>query len=187
MMLQFQVGFGQVEKQQYDVFHNNKPVGSMLVTKTGNTQSYVIKMSFNAQLRVWLKSIIMEGQEEACFENGVLKYSTVLRKINGKVKTENQTVRNDVSYVGIDQESTRSLPITEIRFNLLNILFYEPAYQQKIFSDNLQRYLMVSQKSAHMYQIIQPNGYVNRYIYQNGLCMFIELNSSTINLSLKRK
>lgn len=186
LMIKSLVAIGQLQKHQYEVFYNDKIAGKMMISKTGNEQYYTIKVRLNANLNIVLKNISIESQEEAIFENGILKHSMVLRKANGKIKANKQTKRTDSSYIIYDGTTIRSVPLFEIRSNLLSILFAEPANQQKVFSDNLQQNVKVSQQGAHTYQIALANGTFNLYTYKNGACSAIELNNGLIKLTLKR-
>ena len=186
MITKSQMAIGQSQKQQYEVFHNDKAIGKMIISKTGDEQRYAIKLNFNASFNILLKNIIIEGREEAFFENGVLKYSTVTRKINGKTKMNKQTKKSDNAYLGYDGSTTKAIPLSEIRSNFLSLFFSEPSHHQKIYADNLLQDLKVIQKAAHTYQVAMNNGNFNQYTYINGICSTIELNTSLLTLTLKR-
>ncbi|WP_145860386.1 DUF6134 family protein [Pedobacter suwonensis] len=186
MVLIGQVVFAQSQSHTYNVFYNEKNVGKMLITKTGNDQDCVIRLNFTANFNVVLKSILIEGQEEAMFEKGILKYSTVLRKVNGKVRTNKQTRIANGTYSGVDEGTVQSVDVPEIRSNFLSILFFEPVGRQHIYADNLLQNVKVVNKSAHTYQIPLRNGSYNQYTYVNGKCAAIELNTPFLKLKLKR-
>jgi hypothetical protein len=186
VLINSQIAIGQLQKQYYAVYHNDKAAGQMQIAKTGNTQSFTIKLTFSASLRILFKHMDIEGQEETLFENGIMKHSLVLRRVNGKIKSNKRTKQTGNAYEGFDGTSTWSIPITEIKANLLSILFAEPANNQPIFSDNLQQSLKADQQASHSYRINLSNGAFNLYTYLNGQCMLIELNSGLVKLTLKR-
>ena len=57
----------------------------------------------------------------------------------------------------------------------------------KIFSDNLQQFVYVTEISPHIYKIPGKNESYNTYSYHNGVCTSIILNSKLLTLVLKRK
>ncbi|NII83218.1 hypothetical protein H9N25_10655 [Pedobacter riviphilus] len=186
LALTVQFVFAQSQSHTYDVFYNEKNVGKMLITKTGNDMDCVIKLNFTASFNVVLKSILIEGHEEAMFEKGILKYSTVLRKVNGKVRANKQTKIANGVYSAIDEGTVQSVDVPEIRSNFLSILFLEPVGRQHIYADNLLQNVKIVNKSAHTYQIPLRNGSYNQYTYVNGKCAAIELSTPFLKLKLKR-
>lgn len=188
LILAANASIGQVIVQQFSVIHDDRVVGSTSVTRTGGEKNYTIRLQFNATIDFVVKTIILVGQEQALFENGMLKYASILRKSNEKIKVDKSVRRKDSSsYIAYDGEESKSLPITEIRANLLNLLFLEPYDHQKIFSDNLQQFVYVTEISPHIYKIPGKHESYNTYSYHNGVCTSILLNSSLITLVLKRK
>lgn len=107
---------GQVIVQHYSVIHNDKVVGSTSVTKTGSDKNFTTRLQFIATINFVVKTVVLIGQEQALFENGLLTYSSILRKSNEKIKVDKSVRRKDgSSYIAYDGEESRSLPIKEIQ------------------------------------------------------------------------
>lgn len=182
-----QQAVSQQQTQHYEVFHDEKSVGNMSVVKIGNDQNFTIKVTFNADIETFFKRVIVQGQEDAQFENGRLKSSSVFRKANGKVKVNKKTKRTDSGYVSFDGIAWHAIKTADIRSNLLTILFSEPANNQRVFSDNLEGVTKVTEVSDHVYQLPLLDGSFNTYSYRNGVCTMIKLSSKYATLILKRK
>lgn len=172
-------------KQVYEILHNDKPVGQMMVIKSGNDQDFTIKQIFNANIDLFIKQVVIQGQEEAHFEKGRLKHSSIFRKVNEKVKVNKQTKETNGKYFSFDGTTWHPIKASDIRFHLLSILFYEPTDNQKVYSDNLEAEAKVSEITSHVYQIPLSNGSFNTYTFRAGICKEIKLNSKYASLTLK--
>ncbi|WP_149243614.1 DUF6134 family protein [Dyadobacter sp. 32] len=178
---------GQVQTQQYDVLHDDRFVGKMLVTKIGDERKCVFKLTFNASLSLVIKNMVIEGIEEASFEKGVLVYSKVMRKVNGYIKTDKYTTKEKNAYVAYEGNTKTGIPLAEITSNFFTLLFAEPVSEPTTYSDNLQRKVAIVRAGAHVYQVVTKNGHFNRYSYVNGACSMIEMNTLMLSLRLKRR
>lgn len=177
---------GQAQTQQYDVFHDDRCVGKMIVTKVSNGRKCVFKLTFNAALSLLIKNVIIEGMEEASFENGILVYSKVMRKVNGNVKTDKHTKKANNAYVAYEGDTKTVIPLSEIRSNFFTLLFTEPVNEPTTYSDHVQKELTLVKTAAHIYQVTTKNGHFNRYSYVNGACSMIEVSTRMLTLMLRR-
>jgi len=158
----------------------------MSVTKTGNDQTFSIKSIFNAKIDALVKTVILQSQEDAFFEKGQLKNSSVFRKVNETIKVNKQTKRTQTGYLSFDEDAWHLLKISTIRYHLLSLLFIEPTDGMKVFSDNLESESTIAEITYHVYQIRLLNGSLNTYTFQEGKCMAIEFKNKYATLTLKR-
>lgn len=176
----------QAQKKKFEVFHNDKKVGEMLMCKSDNGNISEIKMHITADLKLMLLKIHLDGREEAIFENEAMNYSYVLRKTNGKIRTNKQTKKAGKYYMAYDGEVGKMMEIKEIKHNLLSIIFSQPVNGQNVFVDHLQEAHQVRQMSPNVYRVMLRDGNFNQYTYQNGECATIEVNSSLLTLVMKK-
>lgn len=178
--------YGQEKKKQFEVFHNGEKVGGMIISKTDYGQLSELKMEVAADLKLVLFKIHIDGKEEAIFENGILNYSSVLRKANGKIKTNRQTKREGKNYLAYDGLAAKAIGNSDIRHNLLSIIFNQPISGQSVFVDNLQEAHQIRQISPNVFRVMLKDGNYNQYTYHNGECAVIELNTSMLKLVIKK-
>lgn len=177
----------QSQQLEFEVFRNEKRVGSLSLSKEGNTHKYKIKSSFKISLDFIVNTVQIQGSEVSNFEDGILQTSIVHRKVNGKEKVNKQTIKTASGYqLSSEGDSGRVLPIQEIKSNLQTIFYWEPVNNQQLFSDNQQVLLRTIQKSIHSYEIIFPNGDFNLYRYSNGKCIWVEHHTKWATLVLRR-
>lgn len=178
---------GQTITQYYDVIHNEKVVGSLVIQKIGDEKNFDINLKMSADLNILIKKVIILGKENCQFENGILKSSSVLRKVNGKIKTNNWTKFNDFKYALYDGNSLSYLLPGEIRNNMMSIFFKEPVDIAKVYSDNQQKFVEIKEIYANTYAVRGKNESHTTYIFKGGQCRQVILKSNLINLTLKRR
>lgn len=74
-----------------------------------------------------------------------------------------------------------------ISFTVAMLYFNEPLKAKAIYSENWGQYLTINAIGNHTYQLVQPNGKINTYVYKNGLCQSITLNTTFYTITLKLK
>ncbi len=179
--------FGQSIIQNYDVIHNENIVGNAVVKKVGSDQNFMITLNFSAEINFLFKKVMLTGKEYAHFEKRVLKYGSVLRKVDDKIKTNKSIKLSGSSYTAHDGTQSRPLLIREIRDNMLSLFFYEPVKATRMYADNQQKLVDIKEVSPHTYMIPGKDESSNTYIYENGQCSSVILKGNRINLTLKRK
>lgn len=178
---------GQNRIKYYDVLYKNKVVGSTVIRKTGDERNFIIMMDFSADIDLFIKKVSIIGKEEARFENSVLKSGSVFRKVNEKIQTDNWIRRSGNNYIVYDGERSSRLSIGEVQGNMLSIFFSEPYNLSRVYADNQQRLVPIQETSPHVYMIPGKNESYSTYIFQNGDCNGVILESKLVTLMLRQR
>ena len=176
----------QTQVLKYDVIRNNKIIGEIKATKKTQSQTTVFNIesdvNFDLVIGYHIYSIMY-----AAFAGEHLKESTLLRKVNGKEKTNTQIVWDKDRYV-ITDKSSRSTVGEKIRFTTACLMNVEPLHATKIFSENFKKFIAIREVKPHVYELKLPDGNTNVYKYENGICVWasVETLISGAEFRLKR-
>jgi len=158
----------------YAIKKGGESIGSMRIVqiKEGSKVSYKLESQIEAK---FVFTFTAKGIEEAVYDNGVLIYSSVYQKLNGKEKLNKQTKLNGNKYIVTDKGSKKQLCNTAISYNMICLYNNEPSPDTKLFSDKFQGFLIIQKVADHHYKISFPDGNANEYYYVNGICTRIEV------------
>jgi hypothetical protein len=164
----------------YDVRHNDKISGRVWVTKT--TDQGVTRMRIESDFILQpFFSIAIKSVEEATFSNGIMTFSSIDRKVNGKQKVKQQLLANGQAYQWSGRDM-RDAPQFPIRYSVVSLYFDEPIDQQTVFSAAQGRKVPISQVKKGVYRLNLPNGNFNYYSYVDGVCTLIEIHHSLFQI-----
>lgn len=173
---------------EYSIKRKGSEIGTMLFSQhiTGNKTFFKIESHIKARL-VFLMTV--KAIEEAIYENGILTWSFMYRKMNGTEKINKKTMLSGSNYVITKGRQSEKLNAYPIRYNMICLYLQEPVTISKVYSDNFQQFLAIQKLGDHHYKIDFPDGNYNEYHYSNGLCSKVEVHhrfySSTIELKTK--
>jgi len=165
-------------KLRYNIKRGSKVIGSMTVNQnTSATNVKTVKLESHIKTS-FVVAIAVDAKEESVFQDGVLTYSSVYRKVNGteKVNKKHRSYGNGyaIEYKG----KTDSLCCIQIQYNLMTMYAIEPVNIMRVYSDNYQKFLVIQKLGAHVYKIEVPDGSYNVYHYLNGRCIKIEIHQT---------
>jgi len=161
----------------YNVVQNNDVIGWLKLDKRDSANSSFIKFSSEIKKRVVFLFTIIEKQE-AFFQNGIMTYSYVYRKINDNIKVNKFTTYVSGHYLVKKDKSSTPLMLNNIAYNQLSLYFYEPATIQQVYSDNYEQYLKIEKSGNQYYTLKLPGGNKNTYYYSNGVCTKVKVEQS---------
>jgi len=161
----------------YNVVQNNDVIGWLKLDKRDSANSSFIKFSSEIKKRVVFLFTIIEKQE-AFFQNGIMTYSYVYRKINDNIKVNKFTTYVSGHYLVKKDKSYTPLMLNNIAYNQLSLYFYEPATIQQVYSDNYEQYLKIEKSGNQYYTLKLPGGNKNTYYYSNGVCTKVKVEQS---------
>ena len=176
----------QTQELNYDVLRNNKIIGQIKATKKMQSQTTVFNIesivNFDMVIDYHIYSIM-----NAAFSNEQLKESFLLRKVNGKEKTNTQITWEKDRYVITDKSSKTTLG-EKIKFTTACLMNVEPLHATKIFSENFKKFIAIKEVKPHTYELKLPDGNTNVYKYENGICVWasVETMISGAEFRLKR-
>jgi hypothetical protein len=164
----------------YTIKTDGQSVGTLNIMKAalGNKICYKLKSEVKTK---FIFTYVANGIEEAVYENGILVYSSVYQKLNGKEKLNKQIKRSGDKYFVTEKGSQKFLPDTIIGFNMICLYSNEPVHTSQVFSDKFQKHLPIQKVGEHHYKVSFPGGHYNEYYYSNGVCTRIEVNHSLYN------
>jgi hypothetical protein len=163
-----------VYESYYNIFRDGKIVGHVRCSrseKNGVTE-YVTESKVKISLLV---DISIYNKIESSFINGILSRGSMVRKINGKARSESHiSWQNDkymVSGVGGKSGEWHS----RIEFSTGCLMHAEPDRYTKIYSENFRQLVAVEPVGPHKYAIKLPDGKDNFYTYKDGVCIEVEV------------
>lgn len=186
-MLTATISFTQHSSLTYNVVQNHDVIGWLKLDKHDSANSSRIKFSSQIKKRLVFLFTIIENQE-ALFQNGILTYSYVYRKINDNIKVNKHTTYAGDHYLIKKDKSFTRLMLNNIAFNQLSLYFYEPVTIKQVYSDNYERYLNIEKTGNQYYTLKLPDGNKTTYYYSNGICtkVKVEQNLFTVEFVLVR-
>jgi hypothetical protein len=175
----------QTQTLQYDVIRNNKVIGVIKAVKrihSGVTEFNVESdVNFDMLIDYHIYSIM-----HAAFSGEQLKESSLLRKVNGKEKTNTQIVWAQDRYLIRDKSSTVTFG-EKIKFTTACLMNIEPLHATKIFSENFKQFIPVKEVKPHVYELSLPDGNRNIYKYENGICVWASVETTLSGATFKLK
>jgi hypothetical protein len=172
-------------KRQYEVRYNGAAKGMMWVIKKTEGLITTIRIESDFNFR-FLVPVSIKAVEEASFTKGVLTYSFVDRKVNGKQKVNQTLVASGQSYqwTGKRNKEAPGYPITH---SIMSLYIQEPTGQLSVFSDALGENIPLTKIGSGKYRLDLPNGNINYYNYTDGVCTLVEIHHSFLQIQLQLK
>jgi hypothetical protein len=127
------------------------------------------------------------AKEETIYDNGIMTWSSIYRKLNGNVKADKKTKANGNSYTVYKGSKTETLNNYPIHYNMLSIYVLEPLNISKVYSDNFQQQVDILKLAEHHYKIKFPDGNYNEYFYSNGICIKVQVHHSLYSATIELK
>ncbi len=169
----------------YNILHNGELKGMLVVYQKVNGGHVHIKIESEVETR-FLFMIIVKSVEEAIFEDGILVYSYLYRKVNGQEKVNQKLQYSGGSYKMTTSEDATELPVYPIRYSVLSLYCKEPVNIGRVYSDNFRQYVEIKRVANNKYRLILPNGNSNYYSYRDGVCVGVEVDQ-LYNLEFRLK
>jgi len=170
----------------YEVLRNGKPAGMLQVQCSSFHENQLYKLESKVKVKMLL-TFIAESSEEIKYENGVLVYSSLFRKLNGSERNKKRMFITTAGYEVQTGDKRQSLSLNRIHESTLTLYHKEPIGLQKIYSDNFQQYLELKKIAEHRYQLLFPDGSWSEYLYSNGVCTAVYVNNPLFTLVMQLK
>jgi len=165
------ISFGQ--HIHLDVMMDDKKVGDIEAIKTVKGKSATYELTSNVEATIIFK-IKVDAVTKTQFKNGVLEHSTANRTTN--IGKENKATTVDINgkqYLIHKGDDTSSIA-GPIKFCISNLYFEEPLKLAAAFSEVQALNIPLTDLGSHRYQINQPNGNKDFYVYEKGKLKSIE-------------
>jgi hypothetical protein len=177
------------QRTTFDIIFKDEPIGvaSAMVSTQGNSSSYLVETHVNVQL---IYQIRIDLKLQSRYEDGIMQEASLLKRVNGTEKINNQIYWLGERYSIISQSKKVSSVEGGITRSISTLYFTEPEHISKVFSETFLTYVPVKEVANGTYTVTLPDGRINSYYYQNGACsrvsietmlgtVYLVLNSST--------
>lgn len=176
----------QQNKFEYTIKRNGDEVGTIHLTQgiTGNRTVLTMESEVNTRFIFNFKA---KAKEEVIYDNGIMTWSSIYRKLNGNVKVDKKTKANGNTYTVYKGSKTETLNSYPIRYNMLSVYVSEPVNITQVYSDNFQQQVNIQKLADHHYKIKFPDGNYSEYFYTNGICSKVEIHHSLYRATIELK
>lgn len=176
----------QQKKFEYSIKRNGDEVGTIHFTQgiAGNRTVLTMESEVNTRFIFNFKA---KAKEEAIYDDGILTWSSIFRKLNGNVKVDKKTKANGSSYTVYKGNRTETVENYPIRYNMLSVYISEPVNISQAYSDNFQQQVTIQKIADHHYKIKFPDGNYSEYFYTNGICSKVEIHHSLYRATIELK
>lgn len=171
---------------EYNIKRNGDVVGNIHFIQgiVGNRTVLTMESEVNTR---FIFSFKAKAKEEAIYDNGIMTWSSIFRKLNGTVKADKKTKATGTSYTIYKGTKTETLNNYPIRYNMLSVYVIEPLNITTVYSDNFQQHVNIQKIAEHHYKIKFPDGNYNEYFYANGVCSKIEIHHTLYSATIELK
>ena len=176
----------QEKKLEYNIKRNGDVVGNIHFIQLVASNRTMLTMESEVNTRL-IFNFKANAKEEVIYDNGIMVWSSIFRKLNGNVKVNTKTKANGNAYTVYKGSKTETLNNYPIRYNILSVYISEPANITKVYSDNFQQQIDIQKIADHHYKIKFPDGNYNEYFYTNGICSKIEIHHSMYSATIELK
>ena len=162
----------------YSIHRKGEKVGDLSYRKVteGSKTTFVIQSVVKVSL---LLTFTVQAWEESVYQSNVLQFSSLVRKVNGRERTNKQihnTGNNEVTIT--NKNNAKQVKNYVITYNTLRLYATEPLLFSHVFSDNYQQFLPIEKLAAQHYRVKFPEGGSNEYFYRDGLCRRVKVSST---------
>ena len=173
-------------KLVYTIRRNGNEVGTILFIESITGSRTVLKMESQVKTK-FIFTFTANAKEETIYDNGIMTWSSIFRKLNGSVKADKKTKVTGNSYTIYKGKETEIMSSYPIRYNMLSIYVAEPVNINYVYSDNFQQLVEIMKIADHRYKIKFPDGNYNEYFYQDGICARVEIHHTLYRATIERK
>ena len=176
----------QEKKLEYNIKRNGEVVGTIRFVQNITGSRTTLKLESEVKTR-FIFTFTAKAQEEAIYDNGIMTWSSIFRKLNGSVKADKKTKATGTVYTVYKGNKTETMNNYPVRYNMLSIYSTEPVNIIKVYSDNFQQQVDIQKITEHHYKIKFPDGNYNEYFYANGICSRVEVHHSLYSATIELK
>lgn len=174
----------QQNKLEYSIKRNGNEVGSIHFTQGISGNRTVLTMESEVNTR-FIFNFKAKAKEEAIYDDGIMTWSSIYRKLNGNVKVDKKTKADGNAYTVYKGSKTETIGNYPIRYNMLSVYISEPVNISHVYSDNFQQQIAIQKIADHHYKIKFPDGNYSEYFYTNGICSKVEIHHSLYRATIE--
>ena len=170
----------------YSIFVGDDPVGQLTATESSYLGKAIV-VNIDSKLTInFLGSIVIESHQTAYFQRRVLQEAEQIITRNGKLKEQCVVKRQPSGYQIRRKGENDQTVMGDLTFTMGQLYHHEPKGVSQVFSERFGEYCPVKEVGVSQYSITLPNGSVNRYTYQQGICQRMETTSNLKDVRFER-
>jgi len=181
-----QLSISQERKLDYVIKRKGNEVGNLSFTQLLSGNKVFFKMESEVRTRM-LFLFTAKAKEESLYEDGIMTWSSIYRKMNGSEKANKKTRLTGNNYTISKEDGAEIVNNYPIRYNMLCLYTQEPTSITQVYSDNFQRFVEIKTIAPHHYKIKFPDGNSSEYFYSSGICFKVKINHSLYSASIELK
>ncbi|WP_143017138.1 DUF6134 family protein [Catalinimonas alkaloidigena] len=172
----------------YDVVKGDKVIGQLRSNRHGGPEQVAYLMESTVTFRV-IFEVQVDYFLECSFKDGKLVKSVTRNLVNDDVRNQSQVFWNGSQYKVVCDDDTRMLDHPGIRHNMASIYYEEPQHITQVFSERYGEFLPLRNVRAGLYEMTLPDGQVNLYQYEDGVCTEVTVQNrlATIYFRLRER
>ncbi len=181
-----QIAGSQNHNLEYVIKRKGNNVGSLYFIQQISGGKLLLKLESEVKTRM-IFLFTARAKEESVYENGILTWSSIYRKLNGNEKVNKKTSLFGNNYIISHGSRSESLNNYPIQYNMICLYTKEPVDIKTVYSDNFEQFINIEVMAAHHYKIRFPDGNYNEYFYVNGICTKVKVNHSLYSATIELK
>ena len=135
-------------KLEYSIKRKGSEIGTMSFSQYFSGDKTMFKVESEVKTRL-IFLITVKALEEAVYENGIMTWSYIYRKMNGTEKINKKTKLSGNNYVVTKGSQSQTLNNYPICYNMVCLYIKEPMNITKVYSDNFQQLLDIQRGQSH--------------------------------------
>ena len=173
------------EFQTFKVIRKGREIGIVEIRKfiNGDEITYEIESKIRTKIIV---NINIYSKERSIYRGDTLIYSKVFRKVNKRIKIQQELKLIDGNYILKNKGEISHLGPAITQINLASMLCIEPVENNTVFSDGHNRLLNLHALGYGKYRIVMPNGDKHTFIYEGGICKEVQASGRFYKIRLER-
>jgi hypothetical protein len=172
---------------KFSIYNRNKEIGTLQATKAQNGELEIIHIDSKSKVKLLL-NILIEMKQIDSLLNKVLIHSSFQNSVNG-VTNHSKLLTKHGKFYQIVSKGSKPIIIPAEKLNCSSslLLLKEPDESTWVYLPVFSTTAKIEKESCSKYKLQLPNGKTNTYKYQNGICVFAELNNSSETVILIKK
>lgn len=165
--------FSVAQKIKMEIVMGDKKVGEINAEKITNGKSAQYDMNSHVQASMMI-TVKVDIVSKSYWYNGMLTNSRATRNSNMPGQDQVTVVELKGKEYLVTRNNAKTYEPYPVRLTVTNLYFQEPVKDTAVFSEIQGMYLLITHLGNHRYQLNQPKGKKDIYVYQNDKLQKIE-------------
>ena len=175
--------FSQEKNLKFGIWKNKSYIGFIHIGQAINDRQISYKLQSEISYKL-LIPIQIRSSEKSVFNNGILTYSSINRKVNDREKVNKLLVYSYGAYRLTDGKRFKIVHLDTLKHNLVALYFTLPGLIKQVYCDNHQAVSDVIKLAKNKYMVTMPDDSCNIFHYRDGKCIKVEVNNPLYKVEL---